>query len=81
LSEFVGAAVELPQAILTNPYSMDRMDDAIDQALDMPQAEQEQRMQAMYKTVTKYDVAYWGDRVFDKFQQMQQEIDKQATKV
>lgn len=81
LSEFVGAAVELPQAILTNPYSMDRMDDAIDQALDMSQAEQEQRMQKMYETVTKYDVAYWGDRVFDKFQKMQEEIDKQPTTV
>ena len=71
LSEFVGAAVELPEAILTNPYSMDRMDDAIDKALDMPQAEQERRMEKMYKTVTDYDVAYWGDRVFEKFQEIQ----------
>lgn len=81
LSEFVGAAVELPQAILTNPYSMDRMDDAIDKALDMPQAEQEQRMQKMYQTVTKYDVAYWGDRLFEKFKEIQQDIGKQATTV
>lgn len=72
LSEFVGAAVELPEAILTNPYSMDRMDDAIDKALDMPQAEQEQRMEKMYKTVTDYDVAYWGDRVFEKFKQIRE---------
>jgi glucosylglycerol-phosphate synthase len=79
LSEFVGAAVELPNAILTNPYSMDRMDDAIDKALDMSQAEQEQRMQKMYQTVTKYDVAYWGDRLFQKFQEMEKEIEKQAT--
>ncbi|QDZ39682.1 glucosylglycerol-phosphate synthase [Euhalothece natronophila Z-M001] len=79
LSEFVGAAVELPEAILTNPYSMDRMDDAIDKALDMPQAEQEQRMQKMYKTVTQYDVAYWGDRLFNKFQEVQKEMEQKAT--
>lgn len=35
LSEFVGAAIELPQAILTNPYSIDLMDQAIEKALAM----------------------------------------------
>jgi len=81
LSEFVGAAVELPEAILTNPYSMDRMDDAIDKALDMPQAEQEQRMEKMYKTVTQYDVAYWGDHLFQKFKEMEKNIAQQPSTV
>jgi len=81
LSEFVGAAVELPEAILTNPYSMDRMDDAINQALDMPQAEQEQRMAKMYKTVTEYDVAHWGDHLFEKFQEMEKNIAQQPSTV
>lgn len=63
LSEFVGAAVELPEAILTNPYSLDRMDESIDKALVMPEAEQKQRMAKMYKTVTQYDVQYWADHL------------------
>ncbi len=67
----MGAAVELPEAVLTNPYSMDRIDDAIDKALDMSQAEQKRRMEKMYKTVTDYDVAYWGDRLFEKFREIQ----------
>jgi glucosylglycerol-phosphate synthase len=67
LSEFVGAAVELPEAIQTNPYSIDRMDEAIDKALAMPTAEQKERMAKMYATVTKYDVRYWGDRLFHLF--------------
>ncbi len=73
LSEFVGAAVELPEAILTNPYSIDRMNDAIDRALAMTPEEQEKVMTKMYETVTNYDVKYWADRLFEQFQQMQHE--------
>ncbi|MGQ4647112.1 glucosylglycerol-phosphate synthase [Lyngbya aestuarii] len=68
LSEFVGAAVELPEAILTNPYSIDRMDEAIDQALAMPEKEQKERMAKMYETVTKYDVNYWADHLLELFE-------------
>ncbi|MEM8637592.1 MAG: glucosylglycerol-phosphate synthase [Cyanobacteria bacterium P01_G01_bin.54] len=71
LSEFVGAAVELPEAILTNPYSQPAMDQAIEQALDMPEAEQKERMAKLYATVTTYDVKYWGDRLLKKFQALQ----------
>ena len=70
LSEFVGAAVELPQAILTNPYSLDRMDAAIDLALDMSEEERCDRMAKMFATVTKYDVDYWANHLFELFQQV-----------
>ena len=71
LSEFVGAAVELPEAILTNPYSINRMDEAIEEALDMSAEEQEKRMSKMYETVTTYDVKYWADRLLTKFNELQ----------
>lgn len=67
LSEFVGAAVELPEAVLTNPYSTDRMDASIEQALAMPIEEQNERMAKLHDTVTKYDVKYWGDRLLGVF--------------
>jgi glucosylglycerol-phosphate synthase len=73
LSEFVGAALELPEAILTNPYSVRRMDAAIDQALAMSKEEQQERMAKMYQTVTKYDVQHWGDRLFALFQDLKHE--------
>jgi glucosylglycerol-phosphate synthase len=73
LSEFVGAAVELPEAILTNPYSLDGMDRAIEQALAMTPAEQKERMSKMYQTVTKYDVKYWADRLLNQFQNLKHE--------
>jgi len=73
LSEFVGAAVELPEAILTNPYSIDRMNEAIDKALAMSPEQQQQAMSKMYETVTKYDVACWADRLFEIFKRLQHE--------
>jgi len=71
LSEFVGAAVELPEAILTNPYSIDRMDDAIDKALAMSEADSRKAMAKMYETVTKYDVEYWANHLLQKFKELQ----------
>jgi len=71
LSEFVGSAVELPEAILTNPYSIDRMNEAIDRALEMPLAEQQERMMKMYETVTQHDVQCWADRLFELFKGLQ----------
>jgi len=73
LSEFVGAAVELPEAILTNPYSLTQMDRAIEEALAMSPEEQEQRMSKMYQTVTNYDVKYWADRLLDQFKNLKHE--------
>jgi len=79
LSEFVGAAVELPNAILTNPYSVNRMDTSIDRALAMPLEEQNERMAKLHHTVTTYDVKYWGDHLFEVFASIQSEA-KEAEK-
>jgi glucosylglycerol-phosphate synthase len=73
LSEFVGAAIELPQAILTNPYSIDRMDQAIEEALAMSLEDQKKRMTEMYETVTTYDVSYWANRLFKLFKEIKHE--------
>ena len=73
LSEFVGAAVELPEAILTNPYSFDGMDRAIEQALVMSDDEQKKRMTKMYEIITTYDVKYWADRLLDQFKNLKHE--------
>lgn len=76
LSEFVGASVELPNAIQTNPYSTDLMDKAIDRALSMSGEEQKERMQKMYEVVTKYDVKYWGDRLLGIFEELSHEVEE-----
>ena len=67
LSEFAGCAVELPQAVLTNPYSTRAMDAALDQALDMDPVEASTRMKAMLANIARYDVTHWVQHVFDGF--------------
>lgn len=68
LSEFTGAAVELPNAVLTNPYSDRSMDAAIDQALDMDEEEQGARMKLLRNCVRHYDIAHWSRHVMDRFE-------------
>jgi glucosylglycerol-phosphate synthase len=61
LSEFTGASVVLDGAVLTNPYSHRRMDEAIDQALAMPPEEQQQRMRKMSAAVEAFTVSDWAE--------------------
>ncbi len=67
LSEFTGCAIELPQAVLTNPYSTREMDKAIDLALDMPPDERAQRMNAMRDVVCRHDMDHWVDHTLERF--------------
>ena len=70
LSEFAGAAVELQDAVLVNPYSLSQMDDAIDQALDMPREEQRERMHRMDALISRYDITHWTRHVLELFAQL-----------
>ncbi len=60
LSEFTGASVLLNGAILTNPYSHRRMDEAIEEAICMDTNEQMYRMENMTKAVESYTVKDWA---------------------
>jgi trehalose 6-phosphate synthase/phosphatase len=59
LSEFAGAAAELADAVVVNPYDTEGMADALQAALVMPEEEQQTRMRAMRTRVTDYDVHWW----------------------
>lgn len=67
ISEFMGAAVQLPYAVLTNPYSERFMDAAIDQALEMTPEEQKGRMQKMRANVSRYDIKHWSEHTMSRF--------------
>lgn len=67
LSEFAGCAMELPQALLTNPYSKQAMDHALDKALDMPIEEAQERMESMNRNVHHYDLGRWADQTARQF--------------
>jgi trehalose 6-phosphate synthase len=61
LSEFAGAADELKQAYLINPYDINGMKGAILQAIHARPRELARRMRAMRKTVREHDVGAWAD--------------------
>ena len=58
LSRFAGAAQQLSEALLVNPYSKDEISDAIRKALDMPLEERIRRWRAMMDVVEKDDVLW-----------------------
>ncbi|MCW2773624.1 MAG: trehalose 6-phosphate synthase [Nocardioides sp.] len=61
LSEFAGAAEELRQAWLINPYDINGMKSALLEAFRADEREVTRRMKAMRKTVAQNDVAAWAD--------------------
>jgi len=60
LSTFAGAAHELTDALLVNPYDVSQMADRIHEALEMPEGEQEIRMERMRRTVREHNVYRWA---------------------
>ena len=63
LSRFAGAARELPEALIVNPYHVEETADAIHQAITMPQAEQRERMASLRMTVREFNVYRWAARM------------------
>ena len=60
LSEFAGAADELRQAYLINPYDINDMKASILEAVHATPKESGRRMRAMRKTVAEHDVKDWA---------------------
>lgn len=59
LSRFAGAACQLTDAVLINPYSAEEMSDAIMLALRMPREERIERWQRMMDVITREDIGWW----------------------
>lgn len=60
LSPFTGAARELTDALLVNPYATDHFAVTIKKALDMPRAERRRRMRRMRKIVQENNIYQWA---------------------
>jgi len=61
LSEFAGAAHQLPEALITNPYGQEEMAATLEQALKMPISEQRWRMEAMRNRIKSQDIKWWAN--------------------
>ena len=65
LSELAGAASELAEALLVNPYDVDQTAEALHRALTLPEEERRHRMRALRRRVLSYDVSRWAQRFLD----------------
>ena len=63
LSKFTGAARELTDAVLINPYSIEEFADAIKFTIDMPEDEKRKRMENMHKIVSENNVYKWAGSI------------------
>ncbi len=60
LSEFTGAARELTEALIVNPYDLEASSEAMALALTMPADEQRDRMRSMRALISQFNVYRWA---------------------
>jgi trehalose 6-phosphate synthase len=63
LSSFTGAARELTEALITNPYDLDEASTALAAAVTMTPQEQRDRMRAMRSLISHFNVYRWAGRM------------------
>ena len=61
LSKFAGAALQMTEALLVNPYSKDEISDALRIALTMPLDERKRRWEKLIEGVRRDDVHHWRE--------------------
>ena len=63
LSEFTGAARELTEALIVNPYDLEASSEALATALRMPVEEQQDRMRSMRSLLAQFNVYRWAGKM------------------
>lgn len=61
LSEFTGAAQELPNAFIVNPYNINEVAQTLKEALSISEEKKQKMIEPMQERVIKYDASYWAD--------------------
>lgn len=62
LSRFAGAAQQLGEALIVNPFDTHEVAEAIRTALAMPKSERLRRFERLYATISSTDIAWWTSR-------------------
>jgi trehalose 6-phosphate synthase len=63
LSQFAGAARELIDALIVNPYDVDGVAEALARGLDLSQVDQQARMREMRKQIAAHNVQNWASEM------------------
>ena len=78
LSTFAGAAQELTDALLVNPYDVDAAATAFDRALNMPPSEQRDRLRRMRATVSRNDASQWARSILESVASVEAPVAERA---
>jgi trehalose 6-phosphate synthase len=70
LSNFTGAAVELRDALLINPYDVIGVAEAIHSGLEMSREERRERMERMRRQVMEYNIYLWAAKVLGDLREL-----------
>ncbi|AMD18789.1 HBL113Cp [Eremothecium sinecaudum] len=70
LSEFTGAAQSLNSAIIVNPWNTDELSEAIHESLTLPTEKREANWEKLYKYISKYTSAFWGENFVQELQKL-----------
>jgi trehalose 6-phosphate synthase/phosphatase len=65
LSEFAGAAAEMGEAVIVNPYDEEQTAIAIERALALPPQRRSERMAALHRRVNRNNAFAWAERSVD----------------
>jgi trehalose 6-phosphate synthase len=78
LSRFTGAAVELRDALLVNPYDIVGVAGAIHAGLEMHLDERRERMQRMRRQVMEHNIYMWAARILGDLRELRIEPEQRA---
>lgn len=73
LSKFTGAAVELRDALLINPYDIVGVAEAIHAGLEMSREERRERMERMRRHLMEYNIYMWAAKVLGDLRELRLE--------
>jgi trehalose 6-phosphate synthase len=73
LSKFTGAAMELGDALLVNPYDTEGVAEAIHRGLEMSPGERRMRMQRMRRHVMEHNVYRWAANILGDLRELRVE--------
>jgi len=62
LSEFAGAAEQLTQAFIVNPFDLNALASTLDEAIVAASVRGNPQMQSLRRSVKRHDVFWWADR-------------------
>ncbi len=80
LSQFTGAARELRDALLVNPYDIDQTAEAIRAALEMEPEEKQMRMHQMRRSIRQRNIYHWAGSLITELCELRLDMDSAPEK-